>query len=424
MKTKPALKSNLHFLSLEPWAFYSSMAWRNIWRNKRRSLLTISSILFAIFFSVVMRGFQLGSYKNMVDNVVQAYTGFIQVFDRHYQSDKILENSMILDDGLVTEIEKTKNVSMALPRLESFALASSGNQTKGVLVLGTDPDKDDQLTRLSNRLIQGAFLHRGDSAAMVSERLAKFLKLGIGDTIVLISQGYHGAGAASKYPVKGILRFPSPELDNKMVYLPLEQAQQFFSADNRVTSISLNLKNSKEIGKTVQDLQQKLGDQYDVRSWDTILVELKQQIASDSAGGLIMLGMLYLIIGFGIFGTVQMMTAERRREFGVVVAVGMQKRRLGTILALEMLIMGLIGIVGGILLSIPVVWFGHVYPITLTGQMAESIISYGMEPIMPTAWEAGYMINQTLIALLIVIAAVILPVWNVTRLHVTKALRS
>lgn len=371
-----------------------------------------------------MRGFQLGSYKNMVDNVVQAYTGYIQIFDRAYQSDKILENSMLMENGLVSEIEKTENVTMALPRLESFALASSGNQTKGVLVLGTDPGKDDQLTRLSNRLIQGTFLHSGDRAAMVSERLAKFLKLGPGDTIVLISQGYHGAGAAAKYEVKGILRFPSPELDNKMVYLPLEQAQQFFSAENRVTSISLNLRNSKELGETVRILQQKLGKAYDVRSWDTILVELKQQIDSDSAGGLIMLGMLYLIIGFGIFGTVQMMTAERRREFGVVVAVGMQKRRLGTILALEMLIMGLIGIASGILLSIPVVWLGYIHPITLTGQMAESIITYGMEPIMPMAWEAGYFINQTLVALLIVVAAVIFPVWNVTRLHVTKALRS
>lgn len=404
--------------------YYLTMAWRNIWRNKRRSLITISSILFAIFFSIVMRGFQLGSYKNMVDNVVQAYTGYIQVFDRLYQSDKIIENSMVLQDGLISEIEKTENVTLALPRLESFALASSGNQTKGVLVLGTDPGKDDQLTRLSNRLIQGSFLQKGDSAAMVSERLAKFLKLGTGDTIVLISQGYHGAGAAAKYAVKGILRFPSPELDNKMVYLTLDQAQQFFSAENRVTSISLNLRSSKDLEKTVKELQYKLGDAYDVRSWDTILVELKQQIASDSAGGIIMLGMLYLIIGFGIFGTVQMMTAERRREFGVVVAVGMQKRRLGTILALEMLIMGLIGIAGGILLSIPVVWFGYIHPITLTGQMAESIISYGMEPIMPMAWEAGYFINQTLVALLIVIAAVIFPVWNVTRLSVTKALRS
>lgn len=400
------------------------MAWRNIWRNKRRSLITIASILFAIFFSILMRGFQLGSYRNMVDNVVQAYTGYVQVFDRHYQSDKVIENTILIEDGFLSEIERTENVTLAVPRLESFALASSGNQTKGVLVVGTDPFKDDQLTHLSRRLAEGSFLESTDSSAMLSERLAKFLKIGIGDTLVLISQGYHGAGAAGKYPVKGIVRFPAPDLDNKMVYLPLGVAQEFFSADNRVTSVSLSLKNSKDLGPTVKDLQKRLGDQYDVRSWDTILVELVQQIESDNAGGIIMLALLYLIIGFGIFGTVQMMTAERRREFGVVVAVGMQKRRLGVILSLEMFIMGLIAIIGGIALSIPVVYLGYRFPITLTGKMAESIIAYGMEPIMPMAWEAGYFINQLLVVLLIILAAVIVPVWNVTRLRVTKALRS
>lgn len=404
--------------------YYLTMAWRNIWRNKRRSLITIASILFAIFFSILMRGFQLGTYRNMVDNVVQAYTGYIQVFDRNYQSDKVIENTMLIEDGFLSEIERTENVTLAVPRLESFALASSGDQTKGVLVVGTDPGRDDQLTRLSGRLTEGSLLDAADGSVMVSERLARFLKVGIGDTVVLLSQGYHGAGAAGKYPVKGIIRLPSPELDNKMVYLPLGVAQELFSADNRVTSVSLNLDNSKDLGPTVKALQKKLGDRYDVRSWDTILVELVQQIESDNAGGVIMLALLYLIIGFGVFGTVQMMTAERRREFGVVVAVGMQKRRLGVILTLEMLIMGLIAVVGGIALSIPVVYLGYRFPITLTGKMAESIIAYGIEPIMPMAWEAGYFVNQLLVVFLIIIAAVIVPVWNVTRLRVTQALRS
>lgn len=404
--------------------YYLTMAWRNIWRNKRRSLITIASILFAVFFSIVMRGFQLGSYKNMVDNIVQAYTGYIQIFDLNYQADKIIENTILLDDRMLKEIENTDNVTMAVPRLESFALASSGNQTKGVLILGTDPAKDDQLTHLSKRLVQGTFLHNSDSALMVSERLARYLKVEVGDTLVLISQGYHGAGAAAQYPVKGILRFPSPELDNKMVYLPLGLAQEFLSASDRVTSISIDLDNMKDLDGTVALLRQKIGDRYDVRSWDTILVELVQQIESDNAGGLIMLGLLYLIIGFGVFGTVQMMTTERRREFGVVVAVGMQKRKLGLMLTLEMIIMGMIAIIGGMALSIPVVYLGYINPIRLTGKMAESIIQYGMEPIMPMAWEAGYFINQTLVAMLIILAAVILPIWNVTRLRVTKALRS
>ncbi len=404
--------------------YYLKMAWRNIWRNKRRTIITAASIFFAIFFALVMRAFQLGSYGNMVDNVVQAYTGHIQVFDKEYQEDKTIDHSILFENELLSEIEETENIVMAVPRLESFALASSGNQTKGAMIVGTIPDKDDQLTKLKNKLVRGSFLSQGERGLMVSERLAKYLKTDIGDTVVLLSQGYHGIGAADQYEVKGILRFPSPDLDNKTIFMDLGHCQEFYSAPNRVSSISLNVKNDKHLNNTVKVLQKKLGAEYDVRSWEKILTELVQQIESDNAGGLIMLGILYLIVGFGVFGTVQMMTAERKREFGVMVAVGMQKRRLAGILSLEMFFVGLLGIFSGILLSIPVIYYGHVNPIVLTGEMAETIMNYGMEPIMPTAWETSFFFSQTAVVLILVFVAVFFPIWGVTKLKVNKALRA
>jgi len=206
--------------------------------------------------------------------------------------------------------------------------------------------------------------------------------------------------------------------------MDLGHCQEFYSAPNRVSSISLNVKNDKHLNNTVKVLQKKLGAEYDVRSWEKILTELVQQIESDNAGGLIMLGILYLIVGFGVFGTVQMMTAERKREFGVMVAVGMQKRRLAGILSLEMFFVGLLGIFSGILLSIPVIYYGHVNPIVLTGEMAETIMNYGMEPIMPTAWETSFFFSQTAVVLILVFVAVFFPIWGVTKLKVNKALRA
>ncbi len=404
--------------------YYLNMAWRNIWRNKRRTLITAASILFALFFALLMRGFQKGSYGNMVDNVVKAYTGHIQVFQKDYQEDKTIDNSIHYKNELITEIENTTNVLMTVPRLESFALASSGNKTKGVMIVGTVPEKDDQLTQLKKKLVKGSYLANDERGLMVSERLAKYLNTDIGDTVVLISQGFHGIGAADQYLVKGILRFPSPDLDNKTIFMDLGYCQEFYSAPNRLSSISLNIENDKHLDNTVSELQAKLGMEYDVRSWKKILTELVQQIESDNAGGLIMLGILYLIVGFGVFGTVQMMTAERKREFGVMVAVGMQKRRLTGILALEMFFVSLIGIISGILLSIPVLYYGHIKPMVLTGDMAETIINYGMEPIMPTAWEASYFFGQTGMVIMLVFVAVFFPILGVSKLKVNKALRA
>ncbi|MCK5820914.1 MAG: ABC transporter permease [Bacteroidales bacterium] len=404
--------------------YYFKMAWRNIWRNKRRTLITTASIFFAVFFAILMRSIQLGSYGNMVDNVVQAYTGYIQIFDDKYKGDESIENSIKLGPNMLSEIEKDENVTLALPRLESFALASSGNQTKGVMVVGTDPERDDQLTGLSSKIVQGDFLRKGDQGVLVSERLASYLKTSVGDSVILFSQGYHGVSAADLFVVKGILKFPSPDLDNKMIIMDLPLCQEFYSAPNMISSISLDLKEEKKMNQTVKNLQEKLGDQYDVRSWKKILTQLVQQIEGDNAGGLIMLFLLYMIVGFGVFGTVQMMTAERRKEFGVMVAVGMQKQRLGGILALEMIMIGFLGALSGAVLSLPIVYELYIHPITLSGETAETIMSFGMEPIMPTAWEASYFFSQAGVVMIIVSLAVFFPILSVTRLKVSKALRA
>jgi len=400
------------------------MAWRNIWRNKRRTLITAASILFAVLFAILMRAIQLGSYQNMTDNVVKAYTGYIQVFHKDYYSDKTIDNSILLQDDLLDKIEGQKNVTLALPRMESFALASSGNQTKGIMLVGTDLERENQLTNLSGKIKAGSYLEPGERGLMVSERLAKYLKTSVGDTVVLISQGYHGVGAADQYPVKGIIRMASPDLDNKTIFMDLSHCQEFYTADQLVSSISLNLDNEKSMNTAVKEIQDKIGPEYDVRSWKKILTKLVQQIEGDNIGGLVFLVILYLIVGFGVFGTVQMMTAERRKEFGVMVAVGMQKMKLGRVLITEMILIGMIAVVAGVLITLPIVYSLYVNPITLTGETAQTMLDFGIEPIMPTAWEAGYFFNQAGIVLIIVCIAVFFPILSVTRLKVSKALRT
>ena len=404
--------------------YYLKMAWRNIWRNKRRTLITTASIVFAIFFAILMRAIQTGTYQNMIDNVVQAYTGYIQVFHKDYQDDKIIDNSILLSDELLDNIEAHENVTLTVPRLESFALASSGNQTKGIMLVGTDLEKEDELTSLSEKLVEGEYLKAGQRGILVSERLASFLKSGVGDTVVLISQGYHGIGAADQYRVQGIIRFPSPDMDNKTIFMDLPNCQEFYSASNLISSISVNLDDEKHMNKVVKDLQANLGEEYDVKSWDKILTQLVQQIEGDNVGGLVMLVILYMVVGFGIFGTVQMMIAERRKEFGVMVAVGMQKIRLGGVLVVEMVMIGLMGAIIGIIITVPIVYNLYVNPIKISGEAAKTIVEYGMAPIMPAAWEAGYFFNQAGIVLIIVCIAVFFPILSVTKLKVSKALRA
>ncbi|MFC2116602.1 ABC transporter permease, partial [Bacteroidota bacterium] len=134
--------------------------------------------------------------------------------------------------------------------------------------------------------------------------------------------------------------------------------------------------------------------------------------------------MLYIIVGFGVLGTLIMMTTERRKEFGVMIAVGMQKKKLGVILSIEMLMMGLVGAASGIIGSLPVIGYLVKNPIRFTGEYAELFEIYGFEPIMPAVFDVTYFIGQSFIVILIFILAIIYPVNSVLRMNEIKALRS
>ena len=403
---------------------YVKLAWRNIWRNKRRTLITAASVFFAIFFALIMRALQLGSYGNMIDNAVTLYSGHLQIHDHGYWDNKSINRTLVMTDELMHTLRSEEEVRQVVPRLESFALGSSGPQTKGVLVMGVDPEKQNEMSKLSDKLVAGRYFSDGERAAIVGQTLADYLKLTAGDTLVLLGQGYHGATAAGKYPICGIVEIPKPDLDNKMVYLPLQTAQQMYMAPNRLTTISVNLHEHDALQGTVRSLREKLpDDQYEVKTWRQIMPELVQQIRSDNASGWILLAILYLIIAFGVFGTVMMMINERKREFGVMIAVGMHKSKLALIVTLEMVFIGILGLLAGVAGSMPVILHYHYNPIRLSGEVAQSIENFGIEPIMPMAWQADFYGNQTLIVGVIVVVAVLYPIYSITRIRAVKAMR-
>ena len=399
------------------------LAWRNIWRNKRRTLLTASSIFLAIFLSLLVRSLQTGWFDNLIAISIQSYTGHIQIHKKGYWDDRDINNSMPFNDSLTATIRSVKNVDKTVPRLEYFALSSYGKQTKAVMIAGTDPEKEDALTRLSRKVIKGRYLDENGNGILVSGGLASFLGITTGDTLVLLGQGYHGISAAGKFPVSGIIHFPSPQLDNQMVYMNLPAAQNFFSAENRITSLSLTVTNPDEINSTVASLKSKIrGDHYEIMRWDEMMVEVMQALKAKTGGGMIIIAILYMIVGFGIFGTVIMMTNERTKEFGVMVSVGMQKTRLAFILTLEMIFIGLIGSLSGVAVAMPIMLYFNIYPVHLWGSLAQAFISFGLEPLMPLAIKPGFILLNVIIVIVIVALTCIYPIRKAIKLKVVESL--
>jgi len=480
---------------------YLKIAWRNIWRNKRRSFITMSSILFAAFLAIIMRSFQLGSYDAMINTMIEKYSGYIQIEHPDFPEEASIDNTIEYSEELIKKIQSVENVKDIVPRLSFFSFAYSDVQSKGVFLTGIDPELEDAMTGFNKQIAtikitedaienikkEGvgeelltalkenknkfysnddvlAFemnlsdkddikkylpiikkhakfnslpLTKDDKGVLIGSRLASYLKLNVGDSIVLMGQGYHGSSAAEIFPVQGVIIIPSPKLDAMMIYASLRETQNYFSAyeetenpDNPkylLTSYAINLfdKDYLKVEKTRDEIIAVLNrDDMLVRGWKEANKELNNQIKSDNESGKMMIALLYIVIAFGVFGTVLMMIAERKREMGVMIAVGMKKLKLGIIITLEMMFMSFMGLFLGMILSAPIVALGHLNPIRLKGDMAEMMASYGMEPIMPTAWFDVYYLNQILVIAVILLVVMIFPVISIMRLKVIDALRA
>jgi ABC-type lipoprotein release transport system permease subunit len=401
-----------------------TLAWRNIWRNTRRTLITVSSILFAVLFASFMSALQEGAWDNMINNVVNYYYGYAQIHQQGFWDDQSIDHAFEYVDSVNQVVEKVDEVRAAVPRIESFALAAYGPSTTGVLVSGIDPPMENQMTKLRDKLVAGKYLEEDGSSVLVGKGVAERLKMGIGDTLVLISQGFRGVNAAGKYPVSGILNFPSPELNKQMVYMPLPEAQWFYGADGRVTTLALHLDDQKSTVQAVTSLQNKLREEdYEVMDWKELMPELLEAKALDSAGNVMVYIILYMIIAFGIFGTILMMVKERQFEFGILTSIGMHRRQLAGTVVLEILMLGILGSLAGILVSLPLVYYFHVNPIVLGGDYAVSMERFGFDPIFPTKWAVDIFLDQAIVVFVITLVLSIYPVVQILRLDPIKAMR-
>ena len=400
------------------------IAWRNIWRNKKRTLITITSVSFAVVMAVFTRSFQEGSYAKMIENAVGQFSGYVQVHQKDYWNDKTLDNGIVLNDSLIKSILSVSGVEGVNFRLESFSLASYQKNTKGAMIMGIDPDDEDKMIGLRSKMIKGNYFNKNDKSVLIGSKLAQYLGLTVGDTIVLMGQGHWGQSAIGAYPVKGILKIPSPVIDKQIIFMPLPLAQEYFSFNNGITSIVVRFKDATETEKIVTELNKKLKNtDYSAIGWREMMPEMVQIIQSDRAGGIFMIAVLYMIIAFGVFGTVLMMTEERKKEFAVMVSIGTQRTKLMLISIYETLLINSLAIVLGVIITIPIIMYYSHHPIRMSGESARSIEKLGIEPVMPTLMDASIFLHQTEVILIIVAVASLYPLIAIAKFNVIKSLR-
>lgn len=393
------------------------LAWKNLWRNRSRTSLSIAAVYFAVVLSSLAGSLKTGIFDNLIKNVVSFYTGYIQIHKQGYFDEQMLDNGFYIHPSTIKKIHFDKNVSSVTTRLESFILASSEEKTKGCLLTGIIPEKENQVTNLKNKITEGEYLTKDDKGVIIASGLAKRLNVQLHDTIVLLGQGYHGTTAAGKFRIKGLLKFGAPDLNEKTVFMSLPAVQDLFNANEMGSSYIISLIDTKQLHTTATRLKSSLGKEYEVMTWEEIMPEVKQHIETDSNNMNYIQGILYLLVSFGILSTFIIMMTERKYELGMLIAIGMSKIKLMGVLFAESMMLLFSGCILGILSAIPLLQLLKTHPLRIGGETEKAYERFGFEAIFPASTDPSNLIRQIVVVVVIGVLLSAYPIYRIIKLN-------
>ncbi len=362
------------------------LAWRNIWRNPRRSILTMAAVAFATTLLVFMLSWQFGSYATMINASVRIHSGHLQVQAADYHENR--EIRRVVRDALAVGsiLQRTPGVKAYTFRAESFSLVSSKNRTYGALVAGIDPVREPAVSTVRSLVREGAFLASRDTdEAIVGHLLAKNFHAGVGDELVVLGQGRDGSIAATTVRIKGIFNSGQDEFDRGVVYIPLGYFQDVYGMDGAVNSVVALCDSLEAVPAAKRHLQKAIAGMngLTVLDWQELTPGLVQAIKMDLVSGLLFYVILIVVVAFSIMNTFLMAIFERTREFGVMMAMGTRPGRLMRILVMESLGMTVIGVLAGIAAGSLITWYFQVNGFVISG-MEEIMRQFGLpERIYP-----------------------------------------
>lgn len=376
--------------------------------------------MMAVFLSNFMVSINEGMFNHMLDNMTRSFLGHIQVHQNGYWDDPILDNCMEQDTELEEKLLAAKHVKSVSPRFESFALGSFGIKTRGTMVIGVNPESEKSLMDLDARIVEGRSITSNEQGIVIGNKLANYLGMQLGDTLVLIGQGYHGVSAAGKYEVVGFLQMPSPSLNGNLVVMPLSVAQYLYSGEGLLTGYTLVVSDLEKAHTEVVTTADK--SQHEVMTWLELMPEMVQMKTTKIAGTYIYVGIQYLIAVFGIIATVLMMMAERSFEFGVMLSVGMSRASLMLMMGIETLLISTLGVITGTAVSYPFLLYLKVNPVSLAGTTGDAMLEMGFEPLMITSTDPNIFFTNGFLLFIISCLIVLYPTYNIWKMNAVKAM--
>ena len=401
------------------------LAWRNLWRQPRRTWLTTGAMVFSNTLLVFMISLQFGMYELMIDNTLQVFTGHMQVQAPGYKDDQKMRQSVPEILPLAARLREDFGLDTIAARGWAFGLASSDERSYGIGIFGVEPDYEPGVSSIPGLVKEGRFLESNDETGIViGAVLARNLRVGIGDELTLLGSGRDGSFAAAVVDVVGIFESGIPDIDRNFAEMPLGLFQDVFYMDGGGHQVVISAATIEAAELLTPRVAASLPDDTElvVHDWDALQPGLKQAIQADMSSAFFMYGILVILVAFSVLNTQLMSVLERTHEFGIVMSLGLRPGRLGRLVMLETALMGLMGLViGAITGTIFTTWF-TVNGLSIPG-MEEMAAMFNLPARIYPEATFGTAIAGPLIVYAFTLLAAVYPALRLHRLHPVEAMR-
>ena len=397
------------------------MAWRNIGRNRRRTVVTVGAMAFGLYAMVIWFGMLEGMLNDMEETVVEVELGDLQIHAPTYLDDPSLYTDIEDFEALLARLESAGFRASA--RLVGAGLAAAHDSAAGASLRGIDVQANARVSVISSRLDEGEWLDDGDPAGVVvGRRLARALDLAVGDELVVLSQTTDGAIANDLYLVRGILESVSDGVDRSAVFLTAAAFRELFSMPAGAHEVVVRKPDDLALAAALETVQG-LAPGLDTQSWRSLVPTIATYLDSARQMMGFISAIVYIVIAILILNAMLMAVFERIREFGVLKALGVEPRQVLSIIFVESALQTGLALAVGLALSLPTLWYLVEFGIDTGALGGVSVIGATFATVWRAAVSPSTFATPALTLILLVLAAVIYPALKAARISPVEAMR-
>ena len=403
--------------------FLFAVAWRNLWRQSRRSLITASAMAIGVAMCMSMIAFMDGMYGQMFDVLVGQKLGHVQMHHPDYPGRNLLHDTM--PESVVDEVRDVDGVEGLSARLNGYGLMGGERTSVGVKLVGINPSDEDALTHLSNMVIEGEYLtEESQNQTIIGNQLAEDLSVSIGDMVVIVTQGADGSMGNELLEVSGIFNTGSVSMDKSGAYLHIADLQNLFVLPESVHEVLITAPSKSGIDSLAESVRSVASDNVLVQTWYESDPQTAQMMSLQDVSAVIMLSIVFSVAALGVLNTMLMSVFERTRELGLLKSLGVTPGQVVQLVMIESFLLALLACALGGLLGGVLDWYIVVHGLDMSsGGEGINYAGVTLDPVIHGEVRPGGIVLTLVSVVVVSVLAAIWPAYRAARLHPVEAMR-